>query len=844
MPNGHIYMSPTGLRSFQAEPAALVCLNQELICTFDTGIGKQAPVSEPVLTPLGWRPIGDIRPGDDVYGADGRPAAVQSVHPQKSRTVYRITFSDGSWTRCGPDHLWTVSRWKTEGHNRVPVSQTLTTEEILQQGLTETTGKRRWWIPQTAPVQYLARELPIDPYALGVILGDGHINADGHVQITTDKEILDDIAPDSSRIWHESEGIELMTTSRWRRELVDLGLARHRSWEKFVPEMYLRAPEADRRALLAGLLDTDGSPMAQGGVEFTSTSEVLAEAVCELVESLGGIARRKGSRVTTYTHNGETRQGRPSWRVNVKLTEDPFRLARKRLRWVEPIKYLPKRLIASITPEPDEDSICIKIDRADGLYLTRHHIVTHNTHVAMAAAAMLFEEDLIDLVLLVGQRNKIADKDEHPAEWAKFTSLSQLVYHGPSRAKKLAQEGVPEVLMTTYETGASELMVRMPPPPGKGKRTKGGKADGPLFEALGLRHKRVLLVLDEISILSNRGAERYRAWEYVVSQLRKTGNQHYFLGLTGNSMKTTYEDSFNQARLATTKMPAIGVFEKEFTRGRDLYNRLVFHGEGRARFSQLFQSVSYRKQLTDPEVRAEMPELAVRTQFVDLHPEHRKFYQAVSQMYEPHEINGRLPDDLQQAINTALQLTAGHPASHLHSSSPLSRAITETMGADSLRAIPCSKLQRLIEERLRPVTDEGHQVLIFTFYAETVLPELERDLLSAGFTVATYTGGASVSANEEAKRAFRAGEVQILLSSDAGSKGLNLPEAHYIIEYEPAKTIETQIQRFGRGTRLGSSNDFVYGITTVLRDTVDVSAYATVKRRGKDKDQLLGDTVA
>ena len=465
------------------------------------------------------------------------------------------------------------------------------------------------------------------------------------------------------------------------------------------------------------------------------------------------------------------------------------------------------------------------------------------SHVAMAAAAELYETGLIDLVVMVGQRGKIADKDEHPAEWATFTSLSTLIYHGPTRAKRLLKEGVPEVLLTTYETGASELMKRATPEPGK--RSKGKKVDGPLFEQLGLRHKRVLWIFDEVSILSNRSAERYRAWEYVIDQVRKTGNQHYFLGLTGNSMKTSYEDSFNQARLITTKMPLVTHLERDYTRGKDLYDRLVFHSTGRAMFAKLFQSVSYRKRLSDPDVAAEMPTLLTRVHRIDMHPEHKRFYEAVAKMYDPQRNRyGELPIELEQSLNTALRLSLGAPAAHLRSTSPLSRAIVESIGEKRLREIPNSKLIDLIENRLRPIVEEEHQILIFTHYAETILPELAQGLTDAGFTVATYTGGQSVGENENAKRSFRLGEVDILLSSDAGSKGLNLPEAHYIFEYEPAITIEDQVQRFGRGTRLTSDADFVYGITTVLRGTLDESSYSTALSRGKHKDQLLGDSNA
>src|SRR4051812_42655736 len=79
------------------------------------------------------------------------------------------------------------------------------------------------------------------------------------------------------------------------------------------------------------------------------------------------------------------------------------------------------------------------------------------SHLSMALAAKLIEADQVDLVMHVAQRNKI-DKSEFPADWATFPSLSTLVYHGPTRKKRLAKQGLPDVLIPPYETGRDDLV--------------------------------------------------------------------------------------------------------------------------------------------------------------------------------------------------------------------------------------------------------------------------------------------------------------------------------------------------------------------------------------------------
>jgi hypothetical protein len=820
-PEGALYFSPRGLYGFQVEHIAKAYLGvqsgeqPEWMFSWDTGLGKQAPLSEPVLTPAGWSRMGDLRVGDHVVSADGYPAEVLSIHPQTCREVYRITFSDGSWTRCGPDHLWTVGYWGSDRpsgkQKRVRRSKTVTLRQLMDEGIKTSAGRRKFSIPMTAPVQYPERELPMDPYVLGVVLGDGNVNHRGHLSLSTDKEIIETIAPDLPR--EDRNGCFVLRTNRWAESLRALGLAGHRSWEKFLPEEYLRASEAQRRAILAGLLDTDGSPIEDGGVEYCSTSERLVDAVVELVESLGGQARSKRSRVTTYTHNGEQRQGRESWRVNIKLNEQPFRLGRKAVCWVEPTKYPVQRMIESIERVEDEESMCITIDRPDGLYLTRSHIVTHNSHAAMQLSALAFEDGVADFVLLVCERNKL---HEWRDDFEKFTRLEPRIHHGPSRKNKLTKLGLPEVLITTYETGKADL-VRVSK---TGRRKVLESAD--LLEMIAGR--KPVVFFDEADRLSNRGSATYRAYEHALKALRKEFKNLPVFMMTATSVRRDLENSFNQFRLLRPQaMPLIGEFEKYFVRGRDIYGRAKYFDHRVDEFVELCRPLMLAKRKTDPDVIDQFPRMTEEALRVDLEGEQKKLYDLVAEM-------DGVPGQLQ-----ALRQICAHPRAILHSamegSSKLARALVEEFGADYLMNCPSAKTEALVAYLEPIVLDQEDKAVCFSFFGPSALPWLADALTKAGMRVFFLH-------ELDAFKSHQGGAV--LLTSDAGARGINIPEASYLVEYDVAVTYGLRTQRLNRISRIGSGGPSVTVRSMIANETVEVPLVYAMLKGNAQSDALLG----
>ncbi|SKC68344.1 phosphate starvation-inducible protein PhoH [Krasilnikoviella flava] len=360
--------------------------------------GRAQPYDAKVLTPTGFREMGSLRVGDLVIGSDGRPTPVLGIYPQGVKQVYRVTASDASSTVCCGEHLWTV---RTASDKRRGKARTLETREMLGQ---EWDGRtRRFELPMVDPVELESQGVPMDPYALGLMLGDGSSTAHATPSFATaDPELAEALEA-------ALPGIELVDKGGYnyvlrnldghrggvivanpvKVALRELGLDGRTSRTKFVPEVYLNNSRAVRLALLQGLLDTDGGPVTQAGrtcrVQFCTTSPQLYKDVVRLVRSLGGTA-------TTRVREAEGRKpglanGRPvpyrsdAFVVEIRLPEgvSPFRLARKARKYAELGGGRPMRFIDSILPAGEKETMCIQVAAADSLYVTDDFLVTHNT---------------------------------------------------------------------------------------------------------------------------------------------------------------------------------------------------------------------------------------------------------------------------------------------------------------------------------------------------------------------------------------------------------------------------------------------------------------------------------
>lgn len=463
------------------------------------------------------------------------------------------------------------------------------------------------------------------------------------------------------------------------------------------------------------------------------------------------------------------------------------------------------------------------------------------TFVGMGLSVMLFEDDKIDLVLVVAERNKITDWRD---DFTTYTTLNAHRYHGPGRQKRLAKDQGLHVFITTYETARNELMAYEKAP---GKRSKGHKVDGPLMEALGLRNKRVLVIYDEVTKLRSRSSELHTAHAYALGQLRKGPFPPRVLGLTATPMERDYEDAYNVARIVCPeRMPIVEVFEKTFVESRDDYGRARFKRATEDVFASLFQGLIMRKRKTDPDVIEQFPQQI--EEFIHVEPlkEHAELYEAVEEIFDTAEGETDSRNPFQQDADEIrlyglLRLTAGHPQAHLRAGSPTSQAICQVMGEEALKAIKSSKTEELLQ-RLKPlIKGQGAQAVVFTFFGNSVLPILVEELRKAGYSVLSYCGSNSLKQNDDAKRAFVNGEIEILVASDAAAKGLNFPNAQYVFEYESSLTFANRTQRINRVHRIGSKHGSVTCYTLILDGTIEDGIVNKVLKRNEQQDRLLGD---
>jgi phosphate starvation-inducible PhoH-like protein len=366
--------------------------------------GRAQPLSSGVLTPEGFRPIGSLRIGDLVIGSNGLPTIVIGVYPQGRKDVFRVTTQDGASTLCCAEHLWHV--YTPEDRRRGKDGRVLETREMA--GRLRRAHQHRYELPVLSfPTWSAPQDVPLEPYALGLLLGDGCLTTRTTPTFTTaDSELAAALEDALERIELVRKGeyddvLRHVDGGRGSRPggvivanpvtaaLRELDLAGTRSHTKFIPRTYLLNSEEVRIAVLQGLLDSDGGPVAQDGrscrIQYTTCSERLRDDVLYLVRSLGGVAywrRRKAEgrapgrargRVVEYRHD--------SFVMDIRLPPSiqPFRLRRKLDVYQRTGGGRPMRFIESIEPERAEETVCIQVTADDSLYVTDDFLLTHNT---------------------------------------------------------------------------------------------------------------------------------------------------------------------------------------------------------------------------------------------------------------------------------------------------------------------------------------------------------------------------------------------------------------------------------------------------------------------------------
>ncbi|WP_422631947.1 replicative DNA helicase [Pseudokineococcus basanitobsidens] len=371
---------------------------QMVVIAARPAIGKALALDTPLPTPSGWTTMGEVAVGDELVAADGTPTrVVAATDVMADRPCYEVVFDDGTTVVADAQHQWLTD---TRASRRGPAEAAVrTTEEIAATVRCRTADRRlNHSVSTTAPLQLPTSELPLPPYVLGVWLGGGH--SAGARYTSADAEIAMYIEGDglvaeaqtgltyALRLPEPESGLRRCQACRHDHGTVTallrgLGVL----GRKRIPQTYLRASEAQRRSLLAGLLDTDGTVDRTGSVQIALTSPELSEDVRELVLGLG---YRCGT--STKQVQGRDDASSTCWTLTFTTHDDVFRLERKRLVHKERTKdrveqRTRRRYITTVRPVPSVPVRCVQVDDPSHLYLaTRSMVPTHNSTVGLDIA--------------------------------------------------------------------------------------------------------------------------------------------------------------------------------------------------------------------------------------------------------------------------------------------------------------------------------------------------------------------------------------------------------------------------------------------------------------------------
>ncbi len=351
--------------------------------------GKALALDTEIPTPWGWTRMEYLEVGDEVFDMHGQPTkVVATTDVMTDRACYEVELSDGSRIVADAQHQWvTLTRAERRLRSRGgPLEPSIRTTEELAASL-RVGNEWNHHIPLAGPAQYgWHDELPVDPYVLGIWLGDGTTTK---AEITTaDPEVVEEIRRAGYPI-HKTAAkygwrIGLGPEDRVRNAkgqyssgdglqgvLGRWGLLR----AKHVPDAYLMAGYEQRLALLQGLMDSDGYVDEVGRCEFVSTLEHLSDAVVELAASLGLRPVKRKKRVTLHGIEQS-----PAYQVKFTPHLPVFRLPRKAARLAPKLRPSRFRAVVAVRPTATVPVRCIEVAAASGTYLVgRTYVPTHNS---------------------------------------------------------------------------------------------------------------------------------------------------------------------------------------------------------------------------------------------------------------------------------------------------------------------------------------------------------------------------------------------------------------------------------------------------------------------------------
>jgi len=788
--------------------------NNKFILADDMGLGKALESNTKIYTPNGTKKIGELTIGDKVIGSDGNSYNVTGVFPQGIKDLYRVTFNDGYSILCCDEHIWTVST-RANGNNsnsRKTLTIDLTTKQLLDDTLQlkRNIGKNnklqstyyisknnqpKWQIPIVKPINFdYQNKLPINPYLLGLLIGDGGISGKSIRFSNIDNEIINyikEILPEDLDI-KKTKGdncdytivTKISSGNSLIKNLKELELMGCTSIDKFIPEIYKFSSIEDRLSILQGLMDTDGTCNKSRkdneftGTEFCSISEKLVDDVIEIVHSLGGIAR-KSSRIPKYTYKGIKKEGKIAYRVNIKLQGDmnPFKMERKKILYNPPKKYKVGRYIKNIELERKGEAICISVDSPDKLYVAEHCIVTHNTTSAVIAS---LESEAKKILIVCPASLKI----NWEREIKNYTDRRVLIVEGRKWGSTFDFYIINYDIIKNYHTTEKS-------------------EDSEDYKLL-VHANFDLAIVDEAHYISNSTANRTRLLNDVLEKIPKVWL------LTGTPMTSRPINYFNLLKIVDSPLTLNWQsYVRRYCKGYQFRvgNRKVWNTSGASNLDELRErtkNIVLRRMKTDI---LDLPEKIITPVFLEL----------TSKMYDEElEEFTRITNDNKDKETLSVTINR----------------LMKIRQLISYEKIPSTC--ELIDKCL----DQGKKVIVFTNFTMTL------DMIQEKYkkNSVILDGRMTKERRQEAVDRFQnEDKVKVFISNIiAGGVGITLTAAEVVIMNDLSFVPAHHSQAEDRAYRYGQKNS-VLVYYPVFENTVEKIIYNILQKKKGIIDQVMGD---
>lgn len=368
-----------------------------------------------VYTPKGLQRWEEIKVGDYLFDTQGGVTKVLEIPFDNETEIYKITLQDGRTIEASGNHLWKVIDYN--GLEKIKTTSELKSKYLKQKGKYQ---ESLYYIPSNKGIEYEEQEVKIDPYFLGLLLGDGTLGSATRNKISFTSAIQD-IKEYSNILNFKYKTFDdrhhSIEYSNIKSYLQELDLYDKRSHTKFIPDLYKYNSKKVRLELLKGLMDTDGTCEDNGNSGYTTVSERLAQDVLFLVRSLGiNCNLNISSNSYGLVYNIRIYTDTPIFKLSRKYSKQKITKNRAFKTGIRKIEYIGKKRAK-----------CVTVDSQDHCYLIGDFVVTHNSKGTNSGKQVnAYARRLIRDWLLQPVKTKQIVKDENGNEVEKEVTIKNL----------------------------------------------------------------------------------------------------------------------------------------------------------------------------------------------------------------------------------------------------------------------------------------------------------------------------------------------------------------------------------------------------------------------------------